>query len=215
MRDKPASNGSFRAIISPDNVQERTPQLEETNKMNSRETSSFDVSQRFRVRTPRFITLIIVMCMSLILASCGALRSDDDTGEFWSPFTSQTAWEVGDGRVVVEVRGYERGHEPGRTAEFTVTIENRREVEAELEVCTKLINESEIVQRFDKVEIALEPEESDSMTFDVTLDEELEPRAYGFAVVVGDIGSLIHTIRVGIPDDEADSWLDADELVCD
>jgi hypothetical protein len=183
--------------------------------MNNRETSSFDVSERFRIRTPRVITLIAIACMSLVLASCGALGSDDETSGFWSPFTSQTAWDVGDGRIVVELRGYERGHEPGRTAEFTVTVENRRYVEVDLEVCTKLINESEIVQQFDKFEITLEPEQSESLAFDVTLDEELEPRAYGFAVVVGELGSIIHTIRVGIPDDEAESWLDADELVCD
>jgi hypothetical protein len=157
----------------------------------------------------------IAALLALLLVSCGPFGNSDDSSEFWGPFTSQTAWEVGDGRVLVEFTGYERGHEPGRTAEFNVVIENRRDQRADLDVCAKLINEVEIVQHFDQFEVVIEPEESESVTFEVTMDEEIEPRAYGFAIVVGDIGSIVHTVRVGIPDDEAGPWLDADELVCD
>jgi hypothetical protein len=163
----------------------------------------------------RFTLPGIVAFLALLLASCGSFGNSDDSSEFWSPFTSQTAWEVGDGRILVELSGYERGHEPGRTAEFTVTIENRRDQSADLDVCAKLISEVEIVQHFDQFEVVIEPEDSESISFDVTMGEEIEPRAYGFAIVVGEIGSIVHTVRVGIPDDEAGPWLDADELVCD
>jgi hypothetical protein len=174
-----------------------------------------NASRSILPRQLRFSIFAFATTLSVLLASCGSFGSDDDSGEFWSPFTSQSAWEVGDGRVIVELSGHERGHEPGKTAEFTVTIENRREVDTELEICAKLIDERQIVQRFDQFIISIEPEDNEVSTFEVTLEEDVEPRAYGFAVVVGDIGSIIHTIRVGIPDDEAGPWLDADELVCD
>jgi hypothetical protein len=174
-----------------------------------------NASRSILPRQLRISIFAFATTLSVLLASCGSFGSDDDSGEFWSPFTSQSAWEVGDGRVIVELSGHERGHEPGKTAEFTVTIENRREVDTELEICAKLIDERQIVQRFDQFIISIEPEDNEVSTFEVTLEEDVEPRAYGFAVVVGDIGSIIHTIRVGIPDDEAGPWLDADELVCD
>lgn len=157
----------------------------------------------------------MVLTFMLVIAGCGQMSSDDETNEFWSPFSSQSAWDVGDGRIRLELSGYERGHEPGRAAEFSIDIENRRPEAAELIVCAKLIDEQRIVQEFDEFRISIEPDGSDSAVFNATLDEDLEPRAYGLAVIVGDIGAIIHTVRVGIPDDAAGPWLDADELVCD
>ncbi len=156
-----------------------------------------------------------VITLILALAGCGTIGNDDGNGEFWSPFSSQSAWDVGDGRIRVEMSGYERGHDPGGSAEFTVKIENRRDQPAELDICAKLIDETEILQSFEQFHVSIPPDGSDTTTFNVTFDEETEPRAYGFAVVIGEIGALVHTVRVGIPDDEAGPWLDADELVCD
>jgi hypothetical protein len=156
-----------------------------------------------------------IASLAVFLAACGAMGSSDDSAEFWSPFSSQSAWEVGDGRIRVELSGFERGHEPGRVAQFDLTIENRRDQSADLAVCTELIDERQIVQRFDRFDVALEPDGNQTTTFEAAFDEELEPRAYGLAVVIGDLGAVIHTVRVGIPDDEAGPWLDADELVCD
>jgi hypothetical protein len=160
--------------------------------------------------------LFLLFAVGLVIAGCGAIRSSEDSpDDFWSPFSSQSYWEVGDGRILVELSGYERGHERGKAADFTINIENRREDPAELEICAKLINEREIVQRFEHFTVELDAESSKSTTFSAVMDEELEPRAYGLAVVVGEIGAIVHTIRVGIPDDDAGPWLDAEQLVCD
>jgi hypothetical protein len=153
--------------------------------------------------------------LAFLMAACGTMGNSDDTAEFWSPFSSQSAWEVGDGRVRVELSGFERGHEPGRVAAFDLSIENRRDEPADLAVCAELIDEVQVVQRFNRFEVALEPNGNHTSTFEAAFDEGLEPRAYGLAVVIGDLGAVIHTVRVGIPDDEAGPWLDADELVCD
>ncbi len=166
-------------------------------------------------RPAKLLSFLLVVLV--VLAGCGTMRSDDDNGadDFWSPFNSQSYWEIGDGRLLIELTGFERGHEPGKAAEFNVNIENRRDQPAELEMCAKLINEENIVQRFDQFNVSLDPSENKSTSFRAELDEEIEPRAYGLAVVVGEIGAIVHTIRVGLADDEAGPWLDADELVCD
>lgn len=171
-------------------------------------------SRRFNLRPATLLTVIA----ALLLAGCNAIGNDDDDndqGEFWSPFNSQSYWEIGDGRLLVELTGFERGHEPGKPAEFTVNIENRREQPAELELCAKLVDEDRIVQRFDQFPVSIDASSNKSTSFTAGMDDELEPRAYGLAVVVGDIGAIVHTIRVGIADDEAGPWLDADHLVCD
>lgn len=160
---------------------------------------------------------LLATLATLLLMGCNAVGSDDDNGqeEFWGPFNSQSYWEIGDGRLLVELSGFERGHDPGKRAEFTVNIENRREQRAELELCALLIDEEEVVQRFDQFSVSIEPSASRSTSFTAGIDEELEPHAYGLAVVVGDIGAIVHTIRVGLADDEAGPWLDAENLICE
>lgn len=159
--------------------------------------------------------LTITLILATILSGCGSIGNDDDTAELWSPFNDQSVWDVGDGRIWVEVSGYERGHIAGKAAEFVVDVENRREERTELDVCARLIDENSVVQEFNQVFLEIDPNQSRRAVIDATLDEDIEPRAYGFAVVVGDFGVIVHTIRVGIPDDEPTSWLDVDQLVCD
>jgi hypothetical protein len=167
-----------------------------------------------QVKSKRLIPIFMILAATL--AACGALGNDDDSsGEFWSPFSSQSYWEVGDGRILVELTGYERGHEPGKTAEFTIKVENRREQPANLDMCTKLVDEREIIQRFERFAMNLDADSSEEITFIAALEEEIEPRAYGLAVVISETGAIVHTVRVGIPDDEAGPWLDAESLVCD
>jgi hypothetical protein len=160
------------------------------------------------------VRLAALVCAIVLATAATACRSDA-TSEFWSPFSSQSAWDVGDGRILVELSGFERGHEPGRLAEFTVEIENRRNDPAFLTVCTTLIDEARIVQQFDRFTVELGPDDRVSTTFDAAFDQDIDPRAYGLALVIGDLGAIVHTVRVGIPDDEAGPWLDVDQLVCD
>jgi hypothetical protein len=157
---------------------------------------------------------IPILMLALLISGCSALQSSDDTGELWSPFNDQSAWDVGDGRIRVEVSGYERGHQPGGSAEFTVEVENRRDAPADLDVCGKLIDEHMVVQEFNQERLMIEPNGSQQAIIDATLDEDVEPGAYGFAVIIDEIGVVVHTIRVGIPDDEPAAWVDVDELVC-
>lgn len=182
-----------------------------------------ELETRFRSdKPPSLLRSISLWCRvtsavmaAFLLVSCGTVGDNDDPGEFWSPFNSQSTWEIGDGRILVELSGFERGHEPGKTAEFTIDIQNLREESVQLNVCARLIDEAQVVQRLHEFDISIDPEESRTRTFSVEFDEELEPRSYGLAVVVGDLGSLIHTVRVGIADDEAGPWLELDQLVCD
>jgi hypothetical protein len=167
------------------------------------------------MHAPIFRTFFVGLIMILAASACSSMSSSDDNSELWSPFADQSAWDVGDGRIRVEVSGYERGHAPGRAAEFTIEVENRRDTDAELDVCAKLIDEHTVVQEFNQEHLQIGAQESRSAVIDATLHEDVEPGAYGFAVVIDDIGVIVHTIRVGIPDDEPAQWLDVDELVCD
>lgn len=160
------------------------------------------------------LRMIPALVFALIVAGCSSSQNDDQSGELWSPFNDQSAWDVGDGRIRVEVSGHERGHQPGRSAEFTVDVENLRDEPADLTVCAKLIDEHQVVQEFSGERLQIEPNQSDLAVIQASLDETIEPGAYGFAVVVGEIGFVVHTIRVGIPDDEPAAWLDVNELGC-
>lgn len=160
-------------------------------------------------------SLIVTLLVALLLAGCGALGDDDEQRDYWSPFHSQSSWVQEDGGMHVELAGFERGHQPGEESEFEFLIENRKESRLDLTVCVKLIDEDEIVQYLDDYQIDIRSDTTIQRSFTTTFDEDIEPQAYGLAVIIEDYGALVHTVRLGIADDEAGPWLDVSELSCD
>lgn len=155
-----------------------------------------------------------MMTLVVILTACGQFNDDEEERDYWSPFHSQSSWTMEDGSMRVELTGFERGHEPGVASEFELTLENRRPESITLDGCAKLIDEESIVQNLNDYEVEMGPDAVARRTLTTPFDEELEPRAYGLAVVIGDLGAIVHTVRLGIADDEAGPWLDAGELSC-
>lgn len=158
------------------------------------------------------LTLIVI---ATVIAGCGAISSDEEDRGYWSPFHSQSNWSMDEGSMRVELTGFERGHEPGQESEFELVIENRRDQPMSLSGCVQLIDEASVVQRFGDFEVELGPDAVGRRALETPFEEELEPRAYGLAVVIGDLGSVVHTVRLGLADDEAGPWLDAGELTCE
>jgi hypothetical protein len=150
-----------------------------------------------------------------LVAACGPFADEPDRPDHWSPFHSQSNWQAVQGEVHVALTGFERGHAPGRSAEFNLVIENRTENDLVTPVCVYLVDEYSIVQDFVDIDIDVPPGAAAVRPFLADFDEELSPRAYGLAIVVDDIGTLIHTVRLGIADDEVRPWVDASELTCD
>lgn len=142
-------------------------------------------------------------------------NDDEEERGYWSPFHSQSSWNLEEGSMRVEMTGFERGHEPGQESDFQFIIENRREEAVTLSVCVQLIDEQEVVQDFNDFAMELGPDAVGRRTISAAFEEELEPRAYGLAVIIGELGAVVHTVRLGLADDEAGPWLDAGELTCD
>lgn len=152
--------------------------------------------------------------VAVLLAGCGTLNDDEEDRGYWSPFHSQSNWEMDNGSMRVELTGFERGHEPDQESEFEFIIENRRDQTTTLDVCVQLLDEEQVVQDLDYFEIELGPDAAGRRTLIAGFDADLEPRAYGLAVVIADLGAVVHTVRLGIADDDAGPWLDAGELTC-
>jgi hypothetical protein len=157
-------------------------------------------------------TLAIAM---LLLAACGLFRDEPDRPDHWSPFHSQSIWWFDNGSIYVALNGFARGHEPGRAAEFQVVIENRTDEQIAAPICIHLVDEYSVIQELGELEVDLPPGAAGVRPFLVDFDDELLPRAYGLALIIGDFGSIVHTVRLGIADDEVRPWVDASELTCD
>lgn len=159
--------------------------------------------------------MAILVTVVLILTGCGQLSDDEESRDYWSPFNSQSNWTIDGGDMRVELTGFERGHQPGVESEFQLILENRRQQSTAIEGCMLLIDEESVVQNLNDFVVELGPDAVARRTLTAEFDEDLEPRAYGLAVVIGELGAIVHTVRLGIADDEAGPWLDAGELSCD
>lgn len=174
-----------------------------------------DDGNRLSSRVYGGAVVALLLAVTLILAGCGRFNDDEEERDYWSPFNSQSSWTMEDGSMRVELTGFERGHEPGVESEFELILENRRQSSITLDGCLMLIDEESVIQNLNDFEVEMGPDAVARRTLPAPFDEELEPRAYGLAVVVGDLGAIVHTVRLGIADDEAGPWLDAGELGCD
>ncbi len=159
----------------------------------------------------------IALVFGLLIAAtgCGAFGNDNNEPDLWSPFHSQSTWITEDGSIRVDLTGFERGHERGRESTFSLEIDNRKERSMDLIVCFQLIDEERVVQDLELMSVTVPVDVRRATDVTVLFDEDLEPRAYGLAVVIQETGAIVHTVRLGIADDEAGPWLDADELRCD
>lgn len=165
-----------------------------------------------RQRRPLLALLVIGL---LLAAGCGSVTGQPEEPDLWSPFRSQSNWIVNDGTMRLELSGFERGHEPGQEAEFQLTVENRLGEPVETEVCAMLIDEVSIVQQLERLDVDLEPGQATIQLIVAEFEEELEPKPYGLAILLEEWGAIVHTIRLGVPDEEAGTWLDASALSCD
>jgi hypothetical protein len=165
---------------------------------------------RASVLAPPIVALLLITAVA-----CGAITGGTAEPDLWGPFRSQSTWIVNDGSMRVELSGYERGHRPGLESEFELIVDNRLGEPVDTFVCMYLIDEEDVVQDLGHVEIDLESGTEQVHTLIAAFDEEIEPRPYGLAIVLRDWGTIVQTVRLGIPDEEAGPWLDASELPCE
>jgi hypothetical protein len=161
-----------------------------------------------------FVSLALTVWLALLAGGCGAIFGQRTDPDLWSPFESESSWTVDDGTLTIRVSGFVRGHSPGLTSTFRIWVENQTAEPLDNELCLYLIDERAVVQEIHRTRLELEATTGSIRLIRVTFDEELEARAYGFAVVLDGWGATVSTVRLGVADAPAGPWLDSAELSC-
>ena len=146
------------------------------------------------------ISILLITLVTTMLTAC---NTDQESTTSPLPFTISGEY--------YELSGFTTGYAPGGTYEFKLAVLNDTDEEWQSNCYTFLVDTNGPVLNIADIEFGLLHKGDKEDTFiKMTLPEDIEPGAYGFALLFPQQGASITTIYVGenIPGVPAGPWPD-------
>ena len=151
--------------------------------------------------TPFLVVLILLITLvTTILTACS---TDQEVTTSPLPFTLSGEY--------YELSGFTTGYAPGGTYEFKLAVFNDTDEEWQSNCYAFLVDTNGPILNIANIEFGLLHKGDKEDTFiRMTLPEDIEPGAYGFALLFPQKGTVTTTIYIGeeIPDEPVEPWQD-------